>query len=655
MNTELEPTEEKIPVEEVISEYDELTLDIPDIDLVTLLGNKIKESATYIDEKLKKRRELNTDFFLGNQINESQLLDHQKPVYKDNIIWQDLEKQIAIAVGRLPDITIVPGSDSTDSIESAKEVERALDIAITSKSGTKKMIKKGLRHKALKFIGCEKVRWDKNKGENGDIVFEIVNPKNLIIDHKAGYPDDGFTSDNMEYIGEWIEEPASVVYAKFPAKKAALQELLGNKKPAKIRYMELYFTWFDSSGKRIEGVLWKYDTIILGKSKNPTWDWIGTQKFDNKFDNGQPVIKNVYRNFFDRPRKPYIFYTYLNLGESPYEDTTEVEQAISLQQIVNKRGMQITEISDNAIPKKAFNNSITKEAVEQMDNDPNKAIWLDTDIDIRTAVTTLQGTPPSPILYNDAQVARQQLDSKFSTHSTTRGETANESGISKQISREGDLTTSDDIVSQTVETVIYEKASWLIQMMKVMYTKEHFMRSMGKDGEMIQATIQQDKIEDGIDIIVKANSVDKPTRRAQAIELAKMGRIDPLTMYEDLDESNPKERTRRFVTFEMAKADGFVSYMKEIGLDMPGNSVPDDIKALVEGRNITPPQKVDEQYIRGIMSYVQGPEFASQTPDVQQRIQEYIAQLKSIVDQQANNTNQPPTGEPPAQPNLPLG
>ena len=558
-----------------------ISLPIEDAELLQIIKERISDSEKSYEDKysLNKMRKLNEDFYLGKQIDESRLESFEQPVYIDNILYEDLETRIAIASGRLPDIIVTPSNNDDEAKQQAKILEDGLSIRINNDK-TQRIIKDGLRQHHIYRIGCVKVRWDKNRGKDGDFVYELINPKDIVIDHTAKIPHDSFTADNMEIISEQIEEATPLVLSKFPEKKDQLLEMLGQngkKIPAKIRYQEVWFTWYTPEGEIVEGVCWKYNNMILDKSKNPYYDFKGYEK-TNMDEMGQYNVDQVFNNFFDRPRKPYIFFSYQNLGFGPMDNTTPFEQAIPLQRIVNKRGRQITEISDNAVPKKVFGLPLSKDDAAGITNDPKENVYINTE-DVTKAFGIIPAVSPNPLLYQDQNMARMRIDSKMSTNPVTKGEAqpGNQSGISKQISREGDLVQSDDIVNIMVERVIWEMAQWAVQMMKVFYDTEHFVRNSGSDGKIIEAGLKNDRIDDGVLVNIKANSTDKITRRNQALELAKMKAIDPLTMFEDLDVPNPKERTGRLIAFLQGTADGWAKYMEVIGMmDQVGggNTIP---------------------------------------------------------------------------------
>ncbi len=667
MNQE-EQQPEQLQQDTIVDFTTTLSLPIDDVDLVAVINEKILNSTQHFKKlKLAERRKLNRDFWKGDQLDLERLdLRYQVP-YIDNIIYDDLETRIALAAGRMPDIIATPGGEDEAAISNARDIEDVLEYRINS-SMTKRLIKDALRNYHLDFSAVVKVRWDKTKGENGDFVYELVRANRIGFDHTATIPHDGFTADNLDLIYEWIEEPLALVLSKFPKAKDKLIAQLGGQQSmnakrmvSKVRYKECWFRWYSESGELMYGVCWLYNSVVLEKEKNPYWDWDGKTKIEAD-DTGEYQSSKVYNNYFDQPRMPYMLVTYQNLGETVIDDTTPVEQAIPLQKISNKRGAQITELADRVAPRYAFNGSImSKEQARRVDpKDPSESIWLDQsgpDADIRKGMLITQSSPPPPILYQDQVGLRSRIDSKFSTHGTTRGEAQpQESGISKQITREGDLTTADDMSDIVVERIVYEMANWGLQMIKMFYDKPHMIRFKGKDGEVLHREITQDHVDDGLVVEVKASSVDKQTRRAEAMNLVSAQSIDPLTLFEDLDVDNPKERTRRLIAFQMGANDGYAGYMDEIegegaaaGAEeqtMPPEQAQQDLQALLSGQPVEPQGTPGEQYVQIFADFIQGPEFDDQAPEIQAAIQEYIGKLQQIVSEKAGANEQAPNGQP---------
>lgn len=567
----------------IVTETPELQTGLRDDELNQIIDARIAESkSAYEKLKLDERRTRNREYWLGHHYKENEVEGLE---YIDNVIYQDTEQRIRLAVGKAPDIIVVPGDGSLNGRDAAKKVERVLDIDISTKE-RKRLLKNGLRHNHIHLIGILKPSWDPGKGQFGDYQFKLCDPRKVLISHTGTIPEDGYTSDNSDLIVEIVEEPVAVVLAKFPNKAAELQQALGSTDGSRlastIKYQEIWYTYHDKQGQILEGVCWRFNHVILRNIRNPYFDFQGYARpvyqngvmATNTF--GQIVTEQAFRNFFERPRKPYIFFTYENLGNTPIDDTSALEQAIPLQRNLNKTGKQIRDISDGITNKYAFSNNISQDQARLVTANPKEPIWLDIDggqTPVGNVVTNFQNDGPPPVLFNEMVMTRVAIDSKFQTHGGTRGENipAAESGISKQITREGDLVSTDDMADIVLERVTEEMAGWALQFMKLMYVDPHFKSKMGKDGELIQEIIQRDMIEDGVAITVRGSITDKPTARNMAMSLGEAGAIDPLTMFEEMDAPNPKERTTRLLKFKMGEApegDGFASYMEEINAQM---------------------------------------------------------------------------------------
>lgn len=614
------------PMEQgVVIESPELQTGLSDEELNRIVDSRVAESkSAYELLKLDERRKNNENFWKGTQYNADEMSGLP---YVDNVIHDDTEKRIGIAIGKIPDIIVVPGDGSLAGRKNTEVLERVLDIDISNKQ-KKRLVKNGLRHNHIYFIGVQKASWNPNKGMYGDYEFNLCDPRKVLISHNGTIPEDGFTSDNTDLILEVVEEPVATVMAKFPGKADQLRQLLGSNDGSRLattmKYQEGWYTYHNAQGQILEGVFWRYNHLVLRNIKNPYFDFTGYNRvvYDEdgqpKTDQfGQTQVEQVFRNFFDRPRKPYIFYSYENLGRSPMDDTTAIEQAIPLQRNLNKTGKQIRDISDGITNKYAFNNTISPDQARLVTSNPKEPIYLDTNDPIDKAIMNFTNVGPPPVLFQELVQTRQQIDAKFAVHNLNEASNQNTSGVSKQITRENDLVTTDDLASIVIERVIEETASWAIQFMKLMYVDPHFKSKMGKDGAVIQEYIQRDQIDDGVSITVKGSGTDKATARAQAINLGASGAIDPMTMFEEMDAPNPKERTQRLLLFKMGEGsngDGFAKYMATIGVSMqqalaPG--MPADPNAPPAGADPNAPP------VPGAPSSAPPPPIQAPTPDMQ--------------------------------------
>jgi len=644
-------------IEEVVVEHSPLYLPVEDAALISTIDEALNGARQQRSElKIDNRSKINNNFWGGIQVDEAALDRRYQMAHVNNVIYPDLENRIMLAAGRTPDIIVLPPDRDQQNVEASRSLQSVLRERIDS-STIKRLIKDGLRNLHTDFIGIIKPRWNPH---TKDFTFDLLLSEDVYFGKGSKVPHDGYTIDGSDMVFQWVEEPVKVVMAKFPGKANELMQALASQNrdksalPSHIRYLEVHFTWYDDQGKPIEGVCWKYQNIILDKMKQPYYNYNGEN------------------NFFDRPHKPFILFSYQNRGRAVYDTTTTVEQAVPINRVVNKRSRQITEINDRAVPKLAFKGgAINAEMARNISTSPKEAIILTSDVeDINKVMAQIPAQPPSRMLYEDLLYMTGRIDTMMATHGTTRGETGDESGVSKQISREGDLVTSDDLVDIVVERVVYEMTCWGIQFMRLFYDDDRDpVRLSDKNGDADFVSLNRDIINTKIDVIVKASTNDKQLRRADAIQMLEAKAIDPYQLFEDLDVPNPKERLKRLLAFQSGAAPqpgmppDYSAYLKVIGISLDEQDdiaeqqrAQADITALKSGQPASN-QPPTESYVAEFIKFVNGEEFAQLQPEIQQAIQAHIANLKQLAAQAPPAQGQPqqpgapaPQGQPPAAP-----
>jgi hypothetical protein len=170
------------------------------------------------------------------------------------------------------------------------------------------------------------------------------------------------------------------------------------------------------------------------------------------------------------------------------------------------------------------------------------------------------------------------------------------------------------------------------------------------------------------------------------MNLATRKAIDPLSMYEDMDKSNPKERTRRLITFLNGAQDGYQTYLKEVQIELESTQNPQpaftvggdqtesaedaqhDIQSMVQDQIIAPPDKFDQKYVQTVLDFVHSGQFSSLPQDIQSNFRDFVQQLSQNFQNFAVNTPGsamtpgaalpavPPAnpGAPPGQPPAPI-
>jgi hypothetical protein len=573
----------------------------------------IKDSKDFFKKKrLYERREKNEEYLLGKQIERLEKKNYfrdNEARYLDNLVWESEATLKPIALSRIPDLIIKNAKNTPESIQLGEDLTDVINNRLRKREN-RRVLGLAYKHRPVYFIGCIKYFWDKEKGRHGDYRFETVHPNNIDLDHTATSND----PDEMNWVAHHYDMTAKEILMTFPDKEQDFLKKAGwteneikdeKKLLTPIRVSEIWFTWFEKSEEeeseweKIEGVAWAWvdKNLVFKKMKNPNWDWSGQQvtvKYDeetedfrkpNEFElrdqliTGQPMeglqMRNVYNNYFDYPKKPFIFIGYDQFGMQPMDETSRIEQVLYLQDNVNKRGKQITDIADHARGKNIFSTESGLDAgdIEEIDMlDPSQDILVDGDI--RSVWNLIPGIQPTPALFEDQEMNRERVFAKMGAHATTRGEReAQETATGRQILREGDFSKQDDEVEDTINYAAEKMAEAALQMIKLRYTEDHLVRLLGSKGQVAFMAINRDNVEDGMEVEVASSAVDKIRRKNEAFELAGMEMIDPLSFFEDIEMPDPKDRTEKLMTFTLTPDLYYQKYVQERNVQQMGEAL----------------------------------------------------------------------------------
>jgi hypothetical protein len=574
---------------------DPLTITIEDDELVKIIDKRVKDSKDFFGSdkiNLYERRKKNEIMLFGRQLLEKEKNNELKGYevrYLDNALYEIEASIKPVALSKLPDLIVTPGQDTPESAETAKNVSMIVNNDL-KKRENRRVLSIAFKHQPVYFTGIIKVRWDKNKGEFGDYVFENVHPDNITVDHTCITND----ADKMGFIAEDLPCTVQDVLLNFSEKKEDfISELQKNgikvqEEPTykdlatPIKIKEVWLEWFEKDTKdkekqsRINGVIWKYGSVILKKTKNPNYDYQGKEKLyiydvpgdeSTKREMGPqdmmsalmtggmtPNIQaeTVYANYFDAPKKPYYFMGYDQWSKMAYDETSRIEQNILNQQDLDKRGKQITETLNergkHIISKKS---GITATDMEQMDlSDPNQDVLVDGDVN--AVHTFLPPNRPTPAEFQDKLQIRDRMFS-LSGATNLNGMMQSDVATTNQIARESNFSRIDDLTEDTVNAAAEWMGGWIMQFIKLRYTEEHMRKLLGSKGQVTFVKLKNDMIEDGMEVMIKASSTDKMRAQKNALDMAKLGPpfINPIDFFKDMDMDDPEGRAERGVMFAM--------------------------------------------------------------------------------------------------------
>lgn len=633
-----------------------LDISISDKDLIADMNRKIKDSQDYWNDptgyNLEYVRNANVRMHMGRQIDRSRLYTYQVP-YVDNEIFVGVESVVAYTTASSPQAEVFPATDTPASKILAGDLEKVL-TAHGEKFDLPTKLVGAVRNLYLKRLGVLKLVFDPYCGEDGDIVPQVIDPDHIIVDKNAKQ------GENPAFIAETLKATVEDLINMFPNKKDEIFTSLGIQRGtpkqmgATIAYKEVWFTYWDE-GKKCEGLVWFFKDVVLDKKKNPNWLYK---------DEGVKVS-----NFLDYPMKPYIFFNYINDGSHLIDLTTPVEQAAPLQDILNKRGRQITENAETANETLVFRGgAITADAAQNLTGDPNQKIILDSKQD---PVSSAYGTIPPHFLPNyvidDKMDLRNTIHNILGTPSQFRGDDGSKQTdtLGEAVMIKNQASGRQDAIVRAIDVGMEKYFKLLTQMMKVHYTEKHYFTINGDDGNFDFIEMSRESIEDRATVNSQSGSTlpyDKGKQEAVAINLAKMNMIDPYNLYRDLHLPNADKRFDAFVKWTMD-----ATALKESVIDdLADRSAYIDYVTIMDGREAKPREDVGDDHILAHRKQMMTDKFLNADVEVQQAFINHVQAEVNSIDQRARldaasqagmltDPNIPVTPEVPELPPPPMG
>ena len=500
-----------------------LDLDLPDAYIVQNLHKRIQETMDWYNQKtgfnLRDKRLKNLRMIKGEQIEENALYHYQTP-FKDNEIFVGVDAIIAYITASLAEPQVYPATKESESKILAKDV-----LAYMKGYSEKFELDAEIEEVALdvlaQYVGCLKREWNPDYGEFGEIITRRVNPAHLIVAKNTR------RGSNPAFICEVLRDSVEGLIAKFPKKEEEILKLFSIKRKGvqnvskDLAYREVWFTYYDKDNKPQEGVCWYIQNVVLDKRKNPNW-----------------LYKGEGENFLDNPEKPYTLFNLFNDGSQAIDMTSVVEQAVPVQDILNKEGRQII---DNLSTANGFRivlaGAMTDDALENLTGDPNQSVIVKAKPGQKIDDVYKQIEPHlvSQELIADKNNNRDVVHSILGTPSQFRGDDSDQTKTASEASMiKNQASGRQDKLVRCFNRGLGHHFRDFAQMMTVWYTDKHFITADGGDGQFDYLEMHQDKIEKGMTIRVYSEpSGDKARSEAiaqNAIEADAISKYDYLKL-----------------------------------------------------------------------------------------------------------------------------
>lgn len=568
----------------LVDELPVLSIDVPDRDLINNFKRWEKESQAFWDDRngynLTERRKRNKRYYLGRQIEKDKLYNYQVP-FVDNELFVATETITAYTTSQDPSAEVLPENDTTQSKVMAEDLEWALNVH-SQKHELATKIEHVERAMFMKYVGVLKLYWD---DEIQDVVPRAIDPEKIIFDKSCKQ------GDNPLFICELCSATLQQIINMFPDKENEIMAKCDRvRKTPKLmnsiyNYKEVWFTQIDENGET-ECVAWYMDDLLLGKSKNPNY------LYD---EDGVQVT-----NFLPRAQKPYILFNYMNDGSHVIDQTSPFEQAIPLQDILNKRGRQIVENADTANAILVLkSNAITSDEAENITRDPNQILLLQTDEGqpINSAFGSIEPHLLPNYVLNDKQDVKNAIHEIMGTPAQFRGSTdSQQSTLGETQIVTSQASGRQDAIIRALERGLDRYYKLLVQMFKVWYDKPHNFACRDNDGKFVSVELTRERIPDVAYVTVEHGTTMKQDKYRQeniAMTLARLGLIDPYNLFKDLGMKNADQRYETLVKFKMSPD----SLSEDIRQENQNRMAYIDFACIMNGEDVKGHDDVDAEHI----------------------------------------------------------
>lgn len=570
---------------------DEYQSNLSDADIQSLTKTwQAAYSAYYGD--IEPTQKTAFDYWIGKHKTDT-LDDINGTNIVDNLIFEAVETFLPIATRSNPD-PLVTSDDTPEGMALAYNIKNAL-VYQGDKQKLRMKLKRGTRQWTLNRLGCWKVGYD---AQIDDIETEVINPKRLILD-KDGYVNDAGIFVG-EYIGEKRKASASKLAEMFPGKREEILNLAKGKMGVKLEYTEWWYRGTD--------VFYTLENMVLGKFKNPHWNYDGEETIETPEG---PVKRQIQgRNHLPVMMAPYVFLSVFTTGQQPHDDTSLIMQNVPLQDMVNKRYRQIDKNADSQ------NNGMivsgdyyTKEQAAEVSTFLRKGgtVWQPSG-DVN-AGSRRDAAPPLPTdVYNQLADSRSELRNIFGTSgSTPQGLDSTETVRGKIMVSQSDSTRIGGGVTEYIEQVADTIYNLWVQMMYVHYDLPHYVQAMGINGAQETVQIRNIDFTTDVQVTVKEGSLipkDPLTQRNEAMDLWEANAISLIELYKRLDFADPQASAMQTLLWQQVAAGAlppqilfpdFPSPMIQNGPIGVGTTAVDETTSVQPDGSMTPPDAVAGQ------------------------------------------------------------
>lgn len=265
-----------------------------------------------------------------------------------------------------------------------------------------------------------------------------------------------------------------------------------------------------------------------------------------------PNLRPYFFNYFDSPRKPYIFATIFNNENTPIGRTDMITLSLELQRGIDKRKMDIDENCELVNGMLVIDANVMPKAEAQRIRFETKGIiWGK---GVKEGVSRVMGTPLPAFVQQDMLDSREEIDNIMAASSVFKGERVGQETAAgrNQLLQQSLMRLAE--LTQVVDFVSKELFEWGMQMAKTRYTEYHYAKWMGKGDAQEVIEIIQDDFETGSEVVIIPGQT-LPKNDEYEYEQAKTdvaaGYISPIDYLQISGHDNAKDLAKNALLFRL--------------------------------------------------------------------------------------------------------
>ncbi len=546
----------------------ESTLD--EVEVMKLVAQWKRSYSVYYQD-IEKGQKLSFDYWVGKHKNQDQTQLGKDIGNTDNLIFEAIETFLPIATRANPEplVTADPG-------EIGQQLASDIKVALAHEADVQQLrrkLAKVTRGWLLNRIGVLKVVYNT---QTQKIETVVINAKRMIFDHDGYIDERGIFKG--EYLGEKKKASAQVLVDMFPKKADVIKRKANGKMGTQLEYFEWWY--------RDRDVIYTIEDSLLGKYKNPNWNYDGKQEVLDPITQETTEVDVQGSNHLDEPTAPYRFLAIFSTGEQPHDNTSLILQNIPQQDKINRREQQIEQNvqgMNNGIV--VSGTAFTEEQAAQAASALRRGVAIRVpNGDVGKAVL-FPNKPALPAdVFNSLRDARSELRNIFGTSgSTAEGVKEQETVRGKIMVNQADSSRIGGGITEYIEQLADSIYNLWVQFMFVYYDEPHFIASAGQNAgvELITLKNSQFPLLKTLTVTVKEGSLvpkDPLTQRNEAIDLWSANAIDPRSLYKKLDFPDPDQAAEQLILWQMLQKGQIVpqAYLPNFALagQQPGQPVP---------------------------------------------------------------------------------